>query len=83
MSALHNFYREQAAEARAGASAATLDNVRTRWLLSEKTWTELAERSERAEIARDRLISQKADERAAIKASARAAFLFPAPGDQP
>lgn len=54
MSALHIFYREQAAKARAGASAATLDNVRTRWLLSETTWIELADRSERAEIVRDR-----------------------------
>ena len=72
MSALHIFYREQAAEARAGASAATLDNVRTRWLLSERTWTELAERSERAEVARGKLIVQKANERAAVRAAAQA-----------
>ncbi len=65
MSALHIFYRQQAAQARAGASAATLDNVRTRWLLSEKSWTELAERSERTETARERRVSEKAEERAA------------------
>lgn len=72
MSALHIFYREQAAEARAGASAATLDNVRTRWLFSEKTWTELADRSERAEIVRVELIVQKANERAAKNAAHQA-----------
>jgi hypothetical protein len=72
MSALHIFYREQAAKARAGASTATLDNVRTRWLLSEKTWIELADRSERAEIVRDRLIAQKASERAENRAAAQA-----------
>ena len=71
MSALHIFYREQAAEARAGASAATLDNVRTRWLVSERTWTELAERSERAEVAGGKLIVQKANERAAMRAAAQ------------
>jgi hypothetical protein len=70
MAALHIFYREQAAEARAGALAATLDNVRDRWLLSEKSWTELAERGERGEITRDKLIVAKASERAAMKAAA-------------
>ena len=68
MSVLHEFYRERAAEARAGASAATLHNVRDRWLRSEATWTEMAARSERGEKMRTKLIADKASERAAMKA---------------
>ena len=69
MSADHEFYRERAAEARAGASAATLHNVRDRWLRSEATWTEMAARSERGEKMRAKLIADKASERAALKAA--------------
>ena len=65
MSAQHEFYLQRVAEARAGASAATLDNVRERWLRSEATWSEMAARSERAEKTRERLIADKARERAA------------------
>lgn len=72
MSAQHKFYREQAAQAREGASEATLDNVRSRWLKSEAAWTELADRSERAEQMRDKLIVDKANERAALAAEAEA-----------
>jgi hypothetical protein len=61
MSAQHQFYLERAAEARAGAAAATLDNVRKRWLHSEATWTEMAARSERGEKMRAMLIAEKAD----------------------
>lgn len=64
----HEFYLERAAEARAGASAATLHNVRDRWLRSEATWTEMAARSERGEKMRDKLIAEKASERAALQA---------------
>ena len=63
----HLFYLERAAEARAVASAATLDNVRDRWLRSEKSWTEMAARSERNEKMRAKLIAEKATERAALK----------------
>lgn len=70
MSSQEAFYREQAAVARAGASAATLDNVRERWLLSENSWMELAERSERADKMRQKLIVEKANERAALHAAA-------------
>jgi hypothetical protein len=69
MSAQHIFYREQAAEARAGAAAATLHNVRDRWLLSEAAWTELAKRSERAEKMHDKLATRKAEERAVPEAA--------------
>lgn len=69
MSAQHEFYLERAAEARAVAGAATLDNVRDRWLRSEASWTEMAVRSERAEKMRVKLIADKASERAALKAA--------------
>jgi len=72
MSAQREFYLERAAEARAGAGAATLDNVRDRWLRSEAKWTEMAARSERGEKMRLTLIAEKVTERAALKAAARA-----------
>lgn len=72
MSAQHEFYLERAAEARAGAGAATLHNVRDRWLRSELTWTEMAARTERGEKMRVKLVADKAAERAALKAAAPA-----------
>lgn len=69
MSAQHEFYLERAAEARAVAGAATLDNVRDRWLRSETSWTEMAARSERSDKKRAKLIAEKATERAALKAA--------------
>ena len=72
MSAQHKFYAERAAEARAIADAATLDNVRDRWLRSEASWTELADRGERSERLRDTLIAEKAAERAALQAASPA-----------
>jgi hypothetical protein len=72
MSAQHEFYLERAAEARASAGAAMLGNVRDRWLRSEATWTEMAARSERSEKMRAKLISEKAAERAALKAASLA-----------
>jgi hypothetical protein len=69
MSAQLEFYRVRAAEARAGAAAATLYNVRQRWLLSEAAWTDLAERAERAEALHESLVTQKSNERAALIAA--------------
>jgi hypothetical protein len=71
MAAQHEFYLERAAEARATADAATLDNVRDRWLRSEASWTEMAARSERSERMRAKLIAEKAAERAALQASSQ------------
>lgn len=68
----HEFYLERAAEARSIASAATLDNVRDRWLLSEASWTEMAARSERSEKMRAKLVAEKAAERAALKTARQA-----------
>jgi len=72
MSAQQEFYLERAAEARAGAAAATLDNVRDRWLRSEATWAEMAARSARGEKMRNALIAEKAQERAAAQAETAA-----------
>src|SRR5207302_3557956 len=72
MSAQHELYLERAAEARAIAGAATLDNVRDRWLRSEASWIEMAARSERSAKVRATLIAEKATERAAVKAASLA-----------
>lgn len=71
MMAQHEYYLERAAEARATARAATLDNVRDRWLRSEASWTEMAARSHRAEKMRAKLIAEKASEREALKAASQ------------
>ena len=72
MHSQHEFYLERAAEARASAGAATLDNVRNRWLLSEASWTDMAVRSERNETLRAKLIAEKATQRADAKAASDA-----------
>jgi hypothetical protein len=72
VSAQLDFYLERAVEARALAGAATLDNVRDRWLRSEASWTEMAARCERSEKMRAKLIVEKATERAALKAASEA-----------
>ena len=66
MSAQLDFYRVRMAEARAGAQSATLHNIRERWLLSEASWTELADRCERTERLQQTRTVEKADERAAL-----------------
>lgn len=47
------FYREQAAQQRAAADAATLQNVRERCLRAAYTWATLAAKSEQTELLRD------------------------------
>jgi hypothetical protein len=54
------FYLARAAQARADAEAATLDNVRDRCLRSEAAWTMLAERAARTEQMRSALVQAKA-----------------------
>jgi hypothetical protein len=58
------FYLARAAQARADAEAATLDNVRERCRRSEVAWTVLAERAERSEVMRAAEAERKAAERA-------------------
>jgi len=60
MSNNHDFYLARAAEARADADAATLDNVRDRCLRSEAAWSAMAARAERSDKAREKLILEKA-----------------------
>lgn len=50
--AQHLNYRENAAQARRDADAATLDNVRDRCLRAEAAWLDMAERQERVATAR-------------------------------
>jgi hypothetical protein len=47
-----SFYRARAAQCRAEAEAATLDNVRERCLRAEEAWIVMAERGERADAMR-------------------------------
>jgi hypothetical protein len=75
----HQFYLDRAAEARALADAATLDNVRDRWLRSEATWAEMAARAVHGEETRNKLIAEKAAERAALKLAEEPAPMPPAP----
>ena len=72
MSAQREFYLARAAEARTVAAAATLDNVRDRWLRSEASWTEMAARSERCDQMRTKLMDEKAAERSALQAAIQA-----------
>jgi len=41
------FYRDRARQAEADANAATLDNVRSRWLRAAQAWDEMATRAEK------------------------------------
>jgi len=56
---LQETYLVRAAEARAEAEAATLDNVRERCLRSEKAWAEMAARAKRTEAMRAAALAAK------------------------
>jgi hypothetical protein len=58
-------YLARAAEARAAAETATLDNVRDRCLRSAAAWGEMAARAERTEHMRATLVAEKAKAAAA------------------
>ena len=62
MSVQQEFYLARAAEARADAEAATLENVRERCLRSEEAWNQMAARVERGERMRETLRANKAAE---------------------
>jgi len=51
---------DRAAVARAEAEAATLPNVRERCLRAEAAWAEMADRADRTEKMRAKLIDEKA-----------------------
>ena len=53
-------FAARAADARADADAATLENVRERCLRAEAAWIAMAERAARNEIMRETLLAKKA-----------------------
>ena len=57
-------YLARAEDSRISAAAATLDNVRERFLESENVWTSLARRAARVEVQRDQLLAEKRAARA-------------------
>ena len=63
-------YLARAAQARAEAEAATLDNVRDRSLRAEEAWNQMAARAERTEQMRRTLLAEKEKAAAAAKATA-------------
>ena len=63
-------YLARAAQARAEAEAATLDNVRDRSLRAEEAWNQMAARAERTEQMRRTLLFEKEKAEAAAKAAA-------------
>ena len=60
MSTQHEFYTTRAAEARADADAATLDNVRDRCLRAAEAWEQMAARVERTGRMRAETEAKKA-----------------------
>lgn len=65
MHAQQQFYLDRAEEARLGAMGSTLENVRARWLRSEASWNEMAQRRASNDRMHAKLQADKADERAA------------------
>jgi hypothetical protein len=59
MSVQHDFYVARAAEARADAEAATLDNVRDRCLRAAAAWEAMAARAHRSDVFRAKQEAEK------------------------
>lgn len=70
MSSQAEFYRAQAQAMETQAATASLANVRERCLRSAEAWTQMAERAERHEESRERTERLKAQQAAAMQASA-------------
>jgi hypothetical protein len=68
----HSFYLERAADSRRAAKAATLDNVRERFLLSERTWRDLAARAKRVAAVQAKLVASAAAARTELTATVAA-----------
>ncbi len=64
-STMHHFYLTRADACRVDAEAATLSNVRDRFLTSEATWRQLAARAGRVEALHIEMIAEKSAARAA------------------
>jgi hypothetical protein len=65
----HAYCLDRAADARADAKAATLGNVRDRWLRCEQSWRQMASRAADSDDMRARIVADKVAERAAVTAS--------------
>ena len=59
MSTQHEFYSLRAAEARADAEVATLDNVRDRCLRAATAWEAMAARAHRSDVFRAKQAAEK------------------------
>ena len=64
-STMHHFYLARADACRNDADAATLANVRDRFVTSETTWRQLAVRAGRVEALHVQLVAEKKAARAA------------------
>ncbi|MBV9932352.1 MAG: hypothetical protein JO013_15610 [Alphaproteobacteria bacterium] len=60
MSAQHDFYTTRAAEARADADTASLDNVRERCLRAAAAWDAMAARAHRSDVHKAKAEAAKA-----------------------
>jgi hypothetical protein len=60
MSTQHDFYAARAADARADADRATLDNVRERCIRAAEAWEAMAARAHRGDVMRAKLAAEKA-----------------------
>ena len=60
MSVQHDFYNARAADARADAESATLDNVRERCLRAAAAWEAMAARAHRSDVFRAKQEAAKA-----------------------
>lgn len=63
-------YLARAADARADAESAALENVRERCLRAEAAWIQMAKRVERAEIMRATSLAEKERQKAAERETA-------------
>jgi hypothetical protein len=66
----HETFSARAADARADADAATLENVRDRCLRAEAAWIAMADRAARNETMRATLLAKKAADQAEAAAEA-------------
>ena len=69
MSAQLDFYRARAAEARAEAEAANLENVRQRCLRAASAWEDMADRAARTDRMRARQEADRANAAAPLTAA--------------
>ncbi|HEX8642245.1 MAG TPA: hypothetical protein VF704_13965 [Allosphingosinicella sp.] len=67
---MHAFYLTRADSCRDDAAAATLANVRERFLTSENTWRQLAARADRVDRLHAKLVAEKSAVRAAAALAA-------------